>query len=193
MMQKNIASRKKEAMALLNKNTLLRIGNYKNKATLGIVRAWKRVTNISVRRAGPKLSKENCLRRAWARNGVTMKATCLQFAAHTRLELKRIIRLEVQLEQRIASESFLIVTNLATDMNLWTGYVDENSEKCSSQNGTLKPNVSIPVAIEEGVDSIAFPTSNAESKQRHSRNEFSEYPCTAVCQKIVPLMSEVYL
>lgn len=62
----------------------------------------------------------DCIPSAWAESAVTMKATRLQSAANTQLEVKRGIKLEVQLGQRLAKVGFVLVYNSASDVILGT-------------------------------------------------------------------------
>lgn len=73
--------------------------------------------------AGPNLVRKGYLSRAWSRNSVLIKTTCLQSAANVQQEVKVVIKLDVQLGQKVAEASFLEVTKLATNMILGTAYI----------------------------------------------------------------------
>lgn len=63
-----------------------------------------------------------------------MKVTRIRFAANEQMEVKRVIGLEVHLGQRVPETSFLIVTNLRTEMILETAYLNKNVEELASKN-----------------------------------------------------------
>lgn len=122
-----------------------------------------------------------------------MKETRLRSAANTQLEMKDFIRQDAQLRQRTAKPSFLMVTDLATDMILETAYTNENIERICLKKGTLNFTGSSLVALWESVSNTAYMADNVRSMHGHSESELNKHPCTTVCQKNVPPMSEAYL
>lgn len=90
-----MASSKAEAVYLLKRGVVLRVSFYKVDASVGIKEVWKTMTTVFDKDTGPDLYNENCLSRAWERRVFTKKATSLQSAAKTQLEVKRAILLEV--------------------------------------------------------------------------------------------------
>lgn len=95
--------------------------------------------------------------------------------------------------RRIAEASFLVVTNIVPDMILETAYIYENIESISPKKGTLKLTAASPIGIEESVESAVYMANSLESQQGHLANAFYKPRRTAVCKKIIRLMSEVYL
>lgn len=138
-------------------------------------------------------STENYLPQAWTRRASTMKATSLRSATNTRLGGKRMIYLEVQLKQRIAKPSFLIVTSPAPDMILGTAYINEDIEEIIPEESTLKPAGLILVAIEKSVSNTTYLINDVKPGQSRFEDEFNKYPCTAVCHRIILSTSELYL
>lgn len=68
----------------------------------------------------------------------------------------------------MAETSFVVVTNLVTNMILRTAYINRNIEKTSLKKGTLKTTGTSFVTIEESVGDAAYITNNVASKHRHS-------------------------
>lgn len=94
---------------------------------------------------------------------------------------------------RIAETRFLIEISLATAMILRMTYFNENTEKIITKKSTLTLTGSSSVVIGGSVGTAPNMETNLESKQGHPEYEFNEYPCTAVCSRIIPPMSELYL
>lgn len=115
-----------------------------------------------------------------------MKAIRIRFAANTELEVIKVILLGAQLRQGIVEASFLVVTSLATKMILGTAYISRKIERISRNKSTLKSTGPSPVTMEETVGSVAYMAGSLVLKQGHADDGFNRYPCTAVCQRIVP-------
>lgn len=49
------------------------------------------------------------------------------------------------------------------------------------------------LSIEESNGTAVYLTNNLKSKHGYSGNKFNKYPCTAVCQRIIPPVSEKHL
>lgn len=107
-----MVSYKEESMTLLKREALQRAGNYKFMALVGTDNAWKTVKAVLETEEGPNQLQENCVLCTWARNTITVKATRVRSAANIQLEVKRVVRLEVQLRQRVAKKGFYTVTSL---------------------------------------------------------------------------------
>lgn len=95
--------------------------------------------------------------------------------------------------QRTAKASFLMVTNLPIDVIFRTAYISENIEIVSPKKSMLKTASSSPVRIDECGGSAVYMTNCLCSKLSQSKNEFKKYPRTAVCQRAIQPMSDVYL
>lgn len=163
----------KDAMALLDVKALMRAKNNEVEAQVGIEKVSRTLTAILDTGASTDSLKKNCPPRTWAKHFVTMKATCLRSTADTQPAGNGVLRFEVQLGQRIAKASFLIVTNLAADMILETAYSNEIIKKICYKSSTMKPTSSSPVAIEESVDNAAYMADSPESKQHNFEDEIS--------------------
>lgn len=122
-----------------------------------------------------------------------MKATRLRSAANTQLNVKVVIKIDVQLRQREAEMGFQVVGSLDTDMISGTAYLDENILKINCRKGTLKSAGSSSVAREESVGNAAYITNDVEAKKGRPKKDYIEYPRIAVFQRILPPMSEGHL
>lgn len=109
-----------------------------------------------------------------------MKATRQLSAANTKMQVIVVIRLDVQLGQKIAKTSFLLLTNFAADTILGTPYINENSDKFTLKKSVLKPAGSGPVPLEESDSHAACMTDKVKTKQSDSEGEYNEYPSPAV-------------
>lgn len=103
-----------------------------------------------------------------------MKGKCLWSVANTQVKVKRLIKLDVQLRQRVATANFLVGTNLATDMILSTAYIDKNNEKISPKKGILQPTSASPTPLEEFVGNSACMTEKLRTKEGPFEDEYSE-------------------
>lgn len=151
------------------------------------------VTAVIDTRAGSNLVKTDCKPRAWAGNVVTTRATCWRSATNTHLEVKGVIRYEVQPEQEVAKVGFTVVTDMATDMILGTANIEKDIEKMKLEKSTLRSSSPSSIAIEESVENAIYIANNVETKKRNPREDYNKYLCTAVFQKIIPPRSEVHL
>lgn len=70
--------------------------NYMVRVTIGTDDMKETVSDDLDTKTGPNLVKVNCPPRARAGNAVTLNATRLQSAADTQLELKDVVKLNVQ-------------------------------------------------------------------------------------------------
>lgn len=85
-----------------------------------------------------------------------------------------MLRPDVQSGKRIARASFLVATNLATDMVIETAYIYKTIGKTRSKKSTPKQNDSSPVIIKESIDNAAFLTNKMDSTQGHSEDVFNK-------------------
>lgn len=122
-----------------------------------------------------------------------MKAIRLRPSANKQLEVEEVMHMEVQLGQRIAKFSFLIVTSLATDMIIETDNITENIEKIISMKTTLKPAGPNPVTKNESVGNTAYMANHVTAKQKNSEDEYRGHACTAVPRTIMLPMREAHL
>lgn len=137
ILQRKMASCKEYATALLKGKALLSARNFMTEASVRIERVRKTVNEILDTGAGPNLLKEICLPRDLIRHAGTIKVTRLRSAANTQLEVKAVIRMEVQMRQIIVATGFLIVTNQPMEIILRTAYFDENIKKIGFIKETL--------------------------------------------------------
>lgn len=151
------------------------------------------LTAILIFAVASNLFKQNRLSRAQKGHAVRMKATRLRSAADTRLLVKKAVRLKIQLGQRLADTSFLLVTNLTTNIILDTAYIYGNIEKICFKKDTPKPAGLSPIAIEESDGNAAYLTDKVKSKQDNSKHELNKNLSAAVCLKNLPFMNGAYL
>lgn len=123
--------------------------------------------------AGLNLLKRNCPPQNWTRHAVTMEATRLKYVAITEPDVIELIRLGLQLEQRIAKTSFSKATTLTINTIIGTSYISEITEKISFKISTLKPTASSPVAIEESICNAVCLVDNVKSKRGHPEDVFN--------------------
>lgn len=83
--------------------------------------------------------------------------------------------------------------NLTAYIFLETAYINENVGIISFKEDALKSDSSSPVALEKSAGNAAYLTENVDLRHCHSESKLNQKPCTAVCRKIVPSISEVYL
>lgn len=85
---------------------------------------------------------------------------------NTQLEMKGVLSVELQLGQKVAKVSFLVLINLATNKILGTAYVDKHSKKSIPKKGALKRSGSSPVAIKDMVVTLhILPTTWKQRKE----------------------------
>lgn len=156
VMQQKMSICKQRAMELFKIETFLKSKNDEVKTSISITGAQKTVTAEFDTRTGPNLLKVNCLPRTCTRQAVTIQIARLQSAAKAQLNLKGLVQLEVQLEQKVAEATILVQAILATDLILETAYTTKDLEKIISKKGILKTTAPYPVAIEESVGSDVY-------------------------------------
>lgn len=106
--------------------------------------------------------KANFLPRAWVRRAISRKTTRFRSETNRQLKVKGVIRLKVQLGQRIVETSFLIAANLDTEMILGAANINENINKISSSKGTVKLTGSSSGGIEESVGNTVHMANSLE-------------------------------
>lgn len=93
----------------------------------------------------------------------------------------------------IAEMSLIVVTSLATEVTLETAYINENIGKIDSKKGTFWSAGSSPVTEEKSANNAAYMNGKVKTKQSNAGNEYREYQCTALRQRLLPPMAEVCL
>lgn len=131
---------------MFESKTLLEEKNYKLNASVGVKELCKTVSAVLNTGAEHSLIKEDCVPQVWKKNVVKLMTTRLQSAADTHLDLKGVTWLQVQLGQRVARVSFLVVVKLATDAILGTPYINDNIDRIYPRKEKLILSGSIPVA-----------------------------------------------
>lgn len=93
----------------------------------------------------------------------------------------------------MASTSFLLLTNPASEKILGAAYINKKIKKISPYKSAQKLTGSSLVATEESIGNAVYTADSLESKQKCVEVEYRDRPCAAVSQRITPFMSKVHL